>query len=219
MAVLKYSVDFLAELIEVEGRETPVGERVADKGSSLCPYRPRRHGFCRGVGFFTIEKISFIYCPRKASVLERKATIRFTEPYLIKWRIVQMTISSNVSPIKNELSAVFIHVTDLKRAVEWYSTVLGLPYDLTKVESPVYNIPVTSSTGLTLDDHTFDPGYIHQPSPNPIANFKVDHIDEAYQFIRSQNIEIVREIERIGEHFAWFNFKDPDGNVQMACTC
>lgn len=97
-----------------------------------------------------------------------------------------VSISSNESPIKNELSAVFIHVTDLKRSVEWYSKVLGLPLDLAQVESPVYNIPVKSSTGLTLDDHTFDPGYNHQPSPNPIANFKVEDIDEAYQFMKSQ---------------------------------
>ncbi|WP_453997654.1 hypothetical protein [Bacillus nitroreducens] len=29
---------------------------------------------------------------------------------------------------------------------------------------------------------------------------------------------MVRELERVGDHFAWFNFKDLDGNVIMACT-
>jgi len=29
---------------------------------------------------------------------------------------------------------------------------------------------------------------------------------------------VVREIERVGET-AWFNIKDPDGNVVMICNC
>ncbi|WP_328136541.1 VOC family protein [Peribacillus frigoritolerans] len=42
-------------------------------------------------------------------------------------------------------------------------------------------------------------------------------MDEAYQFIKSNNIAIVKEIERIGS-FAYFNFQDPDGNVLMICN-
>ncbi|MEH7384672.1 VOC family protein [Bacillus sp. JJ1521] len=129
-----------------------------------------------------------------------------------------MAISSE-SPIKNTMGGVFIHISDLKKAVEWYSNILDLEYDLNKVKSPVYNIPITGPTSLTLDDHAFDPTFIHRPSPNPIFNFLVDDIDAAYNFIISHDIEIVREIERVGENFAWFNFQDPDGNIIMACTC
>ncbi|MDR4886140.1 VOC family protein [Fredinandcohnia sp. QZ13] len=125
---------------------------------------------------------------------------------------------SNQTPIKNTMGGVFIHVSDLKKSVEWYSNILGIETNLDKVNSPVYNIPVTGFTGLTLDDHAFDPTFIHRPSPNPIFNFLVDDIDAAYDFIKSKDIEVVREIERVGDNFAWFNFKDPDGNVIMACT-
>ncbi|WP_077618076.1 VOC family protein [Bacillus sinesaloumensis] len=126
--------------------------------------------------------------------------------------------NSNQSPIKNTIGGIFIHVSDLKKSVEWYSNLLGQAPDLNKVQSPVYNIPINGTTSLTLDDHSFDPTFIHKPSPSPIFNFLVDDIDVAYEFIKSNDIEIVREIERVGESFAWFNFKDPDGNVIMACT-
>ncbi|WP_199860721.1 VOC family protein [Oceanobacillus damuensis] len=122
------------------------------------------------------------------------------------------------SPIKNEMGAVFIHVKDLKKSVDWYGRILGVEVDLKQVESPVYNMPINGTTGLTLDDHTFDKSFKHEPSPNPIVNFMVDDIDEAYEFIKENGVNIVREIERVGENFAWFNFSDPDGNVIMACT-
>lgn len=122
------------------------------------------------------------------------------------------------SPIACKVNNVFIHVSDLKRSVEWYSDLLGLPFDTDLVESPVYNIPVTSETGLTLDDHTFDPGFKLKPSEHVLFNFFAKDIDEAYQFITEKGITIVKEIERIG-HFAYFNFQDLDGNVLMICNC
>lgn len=127
--------------------------------------------------------------------------------------------SSKVTPIKNEMGAVFVHVSDLKKSVEWYSRLLGIDVEYSEITSPVYNIPIRGTTGLTLDDHTFDPNFKHQPGSGPIFNFRVEDIDMAYSFIQASGIEIVREIERIGEQFAWFNFADPDGNVLMACTC
>lgn len=121
-------------------------------------------------------------------------------------------------PVKNKMNGVFIHVTNLKASVEWYGNLLGLDIDLGKVASPVYNIPIEGSTSLTLDDHTFDPGFKHNISPSPIFNFYAPDITEAYQYIREKEIEIVRETEWV-EDTAWFNIKDPDGNVIMICNC
>jgi predicted enzyme related to lactoylglutathione lyase len=118
----------------------------------------------------------------------------------------------------NKVNNVFVHVSDLKKSAEWYYALLGFPYDQEKVESPVHNIPVASETGLTLDDHTFDPGFKLKPSEHVLFNFLVDDVDEAYEFIKYKGIPIVKEIERIGD-FAYFNFKDPDGNILMICNC
>ncbi|SDJ84716.1 VOC family protein [Sediminibacillus albus] len=122
------------------------------------------------------------------------------------------------NPIKKQIGGIFIHVRNLKKSVKWYSELLDFQYVPDQVESPVYNLPVNSSVSLTLDDHRFDPEFQLDPSTNPVFNFLVNDIDEAYHFIREKNIPIVREIERVGEDFAWFNFTDPDGNVIMACT-
>ncbi|WP_404354971.1 VOC family protein [Cytobacillus firmus] len=127
-------------------------------------------------------------------------------------------MKSIASPIAGKVNNVFIHVSDLKKSAEWYSSLLGLPFIMEDVESPVYNIPVTSETGLTLDDHTFDPSFSLGASGHVLFNFFARDIDEAYDFVKSQGITIVREIERIGE-FAYFNFQDPDGNVLMICNC
>ncbi|MEN1970404.1 VOC family protein [Lentibacillus sp. N15] len=125
---------------------------------------------------------------------------------------------SNTIPLKNQINAVFIHVSNLKASVTWYSDLLGLDFDLANVSSPVYNIPVAGTTSLTLDDHTFDPEFKHNASPSPIFNLFAPEIEEAYQYVVSKGIPIAREIERV-ETTAWFNIKDPDGNVVMICNC
>ncbi|MEA3320783.1 MAG: VOC family protein [Bacillota bacterium] len=121
-------------------------------------------------------------------------------------------------PIKNQMNGVFIHVSNLKKSAKWYSNLLGLDLNPDLVQSPVYNIPLVGSSSLTLDDHTFDPGFKHVPSSAPLFNFYAPDIDEAYQYIQSKGIEVTREIERV-EDTAWFNIKDPDGNVVMVCNC
>ncbi|GGA31290.1 VOC family protein [Psychrobacillus lasiicapitis] len=122
------------------------------------------------------------------------------------------------SPIACKVNNVFIHVSNLEKSVEWYSKLLGIPFQKDHVSSPVYNIPVSGDTGLTLDDHTFDPGFKLNPSNHVLFNFFVKDIDEAYKFIKNHGITVVREIERIGD-FAYFNFQDLDGNVLMICNC
>ncbi len=129
-----------------------------------------------------------------------------------------MLMNSIASPIACKVNNVFIHVSNLERSAEWYSTLLGLSFNKDNVSSPVYNIPITAETGLTLDDHTFDPSFTFNPSNHVLFNFFVEDIDEAYRFIKNKEITVVREIERIGD-FAYFNFLDLDGNVLMICNC
>ncbi|MDN4491968.1 VOC family protein [Ureibacillus aquaedulcis] len=121
-------------------------------------------------------------------------------------------------PIKNQMNGVFVHVSNLKEAAKWYCELLGLEVGLEKIQSPVFNVPVSGTTSLTLDDHTFDSHYKHHASPNPIFNFYAPDIDAAYQYIKEKDYKVVREIEWHYE-MAWFNVEDPDGNVVMICNC
>lgn len=128
-----------------------------------------------------------------------------------------MNINTNASPIACKINNVFIHVSDLKKSSEWYCNLLGIPFIEDRIESPVFNIPLPSETGLTLDDHSFDPGFKLNPSDHVLFNFFVADIDEAYDFIVGKQITITKEIERIGD-FAYFNFSDLDGNILMICN-
>jgi predicted enzyme related to lactoylglutathione lyase len=121
-------------------------------------------------------------------------------------------------PIKTNVNNVFIQVSNLKKSAEWYCRLLGLEIDLEKVESPVFNVPVNGPTGLTLDDHTFDPKFTLQPSAQALFNFYAEDINAAFSHVQKLNAKIVKEIERIGD-FAYFNFEDLDKNVLMICNC
>ncbi|WP_400247402.1 hypothetical protein AB3U99_10520 [Niallia sp. JL1B1071] len=44
-----------------------------------------------------------------------------------------------------------------------------------------------------MDDHSFDPDF--HPSDHVLFNFIVQDIDEAYEFVQSKGITIIREIE------------------------
>lgn len=68
-------------------------------------------------------------------------------------------MSTIASPIACKNNNVFIHVSDHKKSVEWYCDLLGVPFNKDHVESSFYKILVTSETGPTLNDHTFDPGF------------------------------------------------------------
>ncbi|MGD6819042.1 VOC family protein [Metabacillus sp. 113a] len=125
---------------------------------------------------------------------------------------------NHTKPVHNQMNGVFVHVANLKKSVQWYAELLGLKIDLETVRSPVYNIPVAGTTSLTLDDHSFDPHFVHNPGTNPIFNFYAPDIEAALTFIHGLGIEIVRDLEWAGET-AWFHIKDPDGNVMMICNC
>ncbi len=118
--------------------------------------------------------------------------------------------------IEPKVHAVFIHVTDLKRSAAWYSKLLNLPFDEKEVSSPVYNLPVTGDTYVTLDDHAFDPNFSFQRSAHPAFNFLTDDLLTTYEKLVEDGVQVVREIEKV-DNFGWFHIADPDENVIMIC--
>ena len=125
---------------------------------------------------------------------------------------------NKIIPIQNQMNGVFVHVTDLKTSAKWYGDLVGFDIDIQSISSPVFNVPINGTTSLTLDDHTFDPTFERVISPNPLFNLFAPDIEEAARYVIEKGIEIVRDIEWVGET-AWFNIKDPDGNVVMICNC
>lgn len=123
-------------------------------------------------------------------------------------------------PIVNRIDTVFIHVTDLKEAVRWYSKLLAIEFNEDiQFDGPIYTIPMGKNRpGLTLDNHCFEEEYHFIPSNQPLFNLSTEDIDEAYEFVKGIEAEIVTEIARYPD-LSDFSFKDPYGNILMICSC
>ncbi|NGZ76939.1 VOC family protein [Saccharibacillus alkalitolerans] len=122
------------------------------------------------------------------------------------------------SPIANRVDTIFVHVTDLKRAVEWYGRLLGAEVK-GEVQSPIYTFDMGAGRpGLTLDDHRFDDIYELKPTNHPIFNLSTSDIEAAYGHVMSIGAEIASAIRHFPD-LSEFSFRDPDGNVIAICTC
>lgn len=115
------------------------------------------------------------------------------------------------SPIQNHIGTVFIPVSDMPRAIAWYSRLLDLPIQTTAHEGRIYDLPMAGETRLTLDSH--------KPVTNssqPLFFFWTEDIHAAYAFLKNMNIEMLTEPEDIGSMIT-LTFKDPDNNLLMVC--
>ncbi|WUJ71478.1 VOC family protein [Kribbella soli] len=116
--------------------------------------------------------------------------------------------ADSTSPIQNRIGAVFVHVTDMWRAITWYSTLLGLPQSGTSHAGLIYDVPMSGPTGLTLDGHAHARGTF-QPA-GPLLMLHADDIHAAHTFAR-QHANGVGPVEDIGT-VSVFHLADPDGN-------
>ena len=57
------------------------------------------------------------------------------------------------SPIDNNIGTVFIPVSDMPRAIAWYSRLFGLSVETATHEGKIYNVPMVGEAGLILDGH------------------------------------------------------------------
>ena len=115
------------------------------------------------------------------------------------------------SPIVNKIGCVFIPVSNMPRAIEWYSRILGLPVKDTSHGGLIYDLSMQGEVGLILDGH--------KPVTNssqPLVFFWTSDIHRARAFLAEHGIEIVKEIEDI-ESVSTLTFKDPDNNLLMVC--
>lgn len=120
------------------------------------------------------------------------------------------------TPLGNRIASVFVHVTDLRRSAEWYSRLLGLPLLEERLNGgPVYWLELPG-THLILDSNAANrqnPDW--READMPRVMFPASDIDQAYDYLQKK-AETFFEPERHGT-MAYFNFRDPEGNVHMAC--
>jgi len=113
------------------------------------------------------------------------------------------------SRLEKRIGSVFIHVSDMKRAVEWYSRVLDLPFNADYLEgrlSTVYTLHLEGTEILLDSNHGAAPG------PQPAMFFKTDDIRQTLQFLKENGVVIHNEVLENNIVI----FEDPDGNRLMA---
>lgn len=115
------------------------------------------------------------------------------------------------NPIKNEVGAIFIPVSDIEKARDWYCHLLGLPSDGEIFHGHIYVLPM-KGTGIVLDSKIFSEERV---SKVPMFHLNTDSIEEAFQYLKEKQVKIVSDIQ----HGDYFNIKDPDGNTLMICKC
>ncbi|MCM3633125.1 VOC family protein [Paenibacillus camelliae] len=114
-----------------------------------------------------------------------------------------------MNPILNKIGGVFIPVSSIEKARDWYCDILGLPTEGEIYFGHIFVIPM-EGPDLVLDSQIYSPDKVYKV---PAFQLRTADIHQAYEFMHAKNVELVTGIE----NGHWFNFKDPDGNLLMVC--
>jgi catechol 2,3-dioxygenase-like lactoylglutathione lyase family enzyme len=118
-----------------------------------------------------------------------------------------------MSVISSKAGAIFVPVSDIRKARKWYCSILEREPAFDIISDHLCCIPLDNNgLNLVLDSKIYNEDSRFR---NPTFHFNTDDIQEAYQFMKDRGVELVTEIE----NGHWFNFKDPDGNLLMICKC
>jgi len=119
------------------------------------------------------------------------------------------------SPILNRIGGIFVHVSDMNRAIEFHSEVLGVPRLEVDSESSggIYNMPTNGRVDLLLDIN-----HLVNRNPDRAQFMLVTHdVEASRSYLAGHGIEAFTDIQRFGP-IAFFTVKDPDGNEIMICA-
>lgn len=116
------------------------------------------------------------------------------------------------SPIEGRIGQVFVPVTDMARAIAWYSRLLGLPIAATSHGGKIYDIPLAGGISLLLDGHQATV----TNSSQPLFSLWTGDIRAAAAFLREHDIPICGAIADIGS-VSILRFRDPDNNLLLLC--
>jgi catechol 2,3-dioxygenase-like lactoylglutathione lyase family enzyme len=113
-----------------------------------------------------------------------------------------------VGAIRNEIGAVFVPVSNIEAARDWYCRLLGVPLpDI--VFGHLCVIPMRDGSGLVLDSK----GFAGPHRGKPIFHFNTDDLPAARSFAASLGVIV----GPIGDD-PFFTFEDPDGNLLMVAN-
>jgi len=114
------------------------------------------------------------------------------------------------NPITAQIGTVFVPVSDVAKARDWYCSLLGVPADGDILFGHLYVLPMNGA-GLVLDSKIYSAEAVFRV---PAFHLNTADIQAAHTHLQGTGSEVteIRDDQ-------WFNFKDPDGNVLMICEC
>ncbi|WP_421385145.1 VOC family protein [Bacillus salacetis] len=115
------------------------------------------------------------------------------------------------SPLSNKVGVIFIPVSDIEKARDWYCDIFGFPADGEIMFGHLYSLPM-QDTNIILDSKIYSEENTFKVSP---FHINTDDIQAAYRYMKEKGVKMISEIQH--DHF--FNFQDPDGNHIMVCQC
>lgn len=110
------------------------------------------------------------------------------------------------TPFTGGVPAVFIHVRDLQKAVEWYGRILGKDIPET-LRGDIHIFGLDNGANLFLV-HTEEP----KPSPQVLCSLPAPDLGKTRAFFEKYEVKYVDITEET------LHFYDLDGNVLMACS-
>ncbi|MBR1219917.1 VOC family protein [Bradyrhizobium sp. U87765 SZCCT0131] len=116
-----------------------------------------------------------------------------------------------MSALRARIGAIFIPVSDIASAKAWYARLLQTACPAT-LHGHLAVFALAGGIHLVLDAKIFVPGASRDA---PLFHFDADDIDAALIHVQALGATIVTPLQ--SGH--WFTFRDPDGNVLMACRC
>ena len=108
------------------------------------------------------------------------------------------------------VDAVFIHVTDMARAVDWYASLLDIPQGELSHEGLIADVLVRGETKIILDGHAHAHGIAIDRTGARLM-FPTDDLDAAQVHARRLSAK-VSDPEDIGSAVVFY-LEDPDGNL------
>lgn len=97
-------------------------------------------------------------------------------------------------------------------AAAWYAALLGLPAGNTSHEDRICDLPAVGDVRVALDAHS--PEFTADGPPRFF--WWADDLTAVRDHLRALGVEIVGGVTDIGS-VAFLQFRDPDGNLLMAC--
>jgi catechol 2,3-dioxygenase-like lactoylglutathione lyase family enzyme len=108
--------------------------------------------------------------------------------------------------VLNQIGAVFVPVSDIESARDWYCRLLGLePVEILFGHLAV--LPMREGSGLVLDGKDFAGPHDRQP----LFHFDTRDLHAAHAQLEQLGAEALGPVT----DGAFFTFKDPDGNLLM----